>query len=717
MRAFFYCLLVSAFLYCSAATAAYSQLQLVSQEVKIRETPSLLFEELMPPLNFDLSFSSDIEFRQLALEHGFDADELEEQLQWLARIYLEPGLGENTSISKASALIASLETIADTPYDISNLYMLQARKAGREKQDYQQAIALYTQALNQLGNTEDIRTTLLRHNIHHQIGDLYRITLQIPQAQLHLNQYRQLAYQLNNDYLSANAEAALGKLYTQNEEFTKALQHYTEAYRRSENINKPFLNATLSLRLARVYRDLQSWDEALQYAHKAADSFKALNNDNYLSSCMTAIAIVYAEQGLWNQAIDYYLNAQQIDVKSGNLTAQALNFHNLGEAYFNNNEAQTALDFLVKANNLFLQKKSKHYLVYNDLLIAQVASSLEDWRMVNHYAAKAFLLAKEKSLLEQMIEALRYRIQAFIALGDTEKAHNALTQLLDLSEELNQQANEKTEQHSNSLAEQKLELQLSQLKAASNLLQQQLAQFKTASVISLALAALLLLFCLYQWRSKQQIRRRKFNLKRQLSTEPVSEINGYRGLIESLAQIDNLAMVGLISLTNKHNIDIEWGLDTSAQVQQQFIHQLNQQLDCDSYLIRPGVLAITLKKMQERQTLLENIRHVLDSQPKLNDAQLHLGILSLPLLQDPDIKLEPKTYFDVLQMMVAGAISLGHNKDYFVSITPQSFAPVAVFSAPLYSHLEKGINRGLVKVECNDDKTLIRWSNNDSATA
>ncbi|WP_110458511.1 tetratricopeptide repeat protein [Shewanella algidipiscicola] len=709
MRAFFYCLLVPAFLYCSVATAAYSQLQLVSQEVKLRETPSQLFQEMMQSLNFDLSFNNDTEFRQIAHEHGFDAEELEEQLQWLARIYLESDLGENASISKASAIITSLETIADTPYDMSKLYMLKARKIGREKQDYQQAIALYTQALNQLDSSEDVRTVLLRHNIHHQLGDLYRITLHTAQAQFHLNQYRQLAYQLNNDYLSANAEAALGKFYTKNEQFNKALQHYTQAIRRSENINQPFLNAILSLRLARVYRELQSWDEALQYAHKAADGFKALNNNNYLSSCMTAIAIVYAEQGLWNQAIDYYLNAQQIDVKSGNLTAQALNFHNLGEAYFNNNEAQTALDFLIKANSLFLQKKSKHYLVYNDLLIAQVASSIEDWHMVNNYAAKAFVLAKEKSLLEQMVEALRYRTQAFIALGDTEKAHNALTQLLDLSDELNQQANEKPESNENSLAEQKLVLQLSQLKTTSNIQQQQSAQFKTALVISLVLAAILLLTCIYQWRSKQQISLRKGALKKRLTNEPVSEINGYRGLTESLSQADKLAMVGLISLTNKHNIDIQWGVDAYQQVMLKFMSQLDLQLECDSYLIRPGVLAITLKQSIAPMMLLGDIRRVLETQPKLNDAQLHLGILSLPLLQDPDIKLEPNIYFNVLQMMVAGAISLGHNKDYFVSIIPLSFAPVAIFSPPLYSHLEKGISRGLVKVECNDDKTLIRW--------
>lgn len=707
MRTFLYCLLLPSYFFASIATASYSQI--LSKEVKLIESSAALYQDMAQTLAFSLKFTNEVEFNRIAEEQGFTAAELEDEMQWLARICLEPGNGAETPLEMASTIMTSLEVIADTPYDIAYLAMLKGRKIGREKQDYQQAIELYKQALKQTLIDEDLRTNLLLHNIHYQIGDLFRITLQESQALDHFNQYRALAYQLRDNYLIAKAEATLGQFYNQDEQFTKALQHYSEAIRLSESLDKPFLSATLSLRLARVYRDLQSWDEALEFAHKAADNFKILKKDNYLSSAMTVIAMVYGEQGLWNQAIDYYLNAQQIDAKRGNLTAQALNYHNLGEAYFKNNQASTALDFLIKANSLFLQKKSKHYLVYNDLLIAQVATSVSDWNMVNTYAAKAFILAKEQDLLEQMIEALQYRTKALKQLGDIEKSLNALEQLIEYNEQLNKAQTETQTYSASSLAEQKLKLQLNQIQSAQKESEKQLKQFRFVLIIAAFTTFFISLVCVNQWRGKKATNQHLQIIKRALTQDPISELPGYRAFIERLKLKQNPAMIAMLSLTHKHNMDIELGLESSQQANQKFMAELSQSLSCDLYLIRPGVFAMTLVQDHGYIEVLEKIRVIIDEQLLLKDSTLHLGILNLPLMNNPDIKFEPTVYFNVLQMLTAGAISLGNKKDYFVSITPLNFAPPAIFSTPLYLHLEKGITRGLVKVESNESKNLIQW--------
>ncbi|QYK00432.1 tetratricopeptide repeat protein [Shewanella psychrotolerans] len=707
MRIFLYSLLLPSYFFASIALASDSQI--LSKEVKLIESAPQFYQDMAQTLAFSLAFTSEAEFNRIAEEQGFTNAELEEEMQWLARLYLEPGVGAKNALEKATTILHSLEIIADTPYDVAYLAMLKSRKTAREKQDYQQAIDLYKKGLEQPLIDEDIRTTLLLHNIHYQIGDLYRITLQKNQALDHFNHYRELAYQLKDNYLIAKAEAALGRFYNEDEQFTKALQHYSEAIRLSESLDKPFLSATLSLRLARVYRDLQAWDEALEYAHKAADNFKALNKDNYLSSAMTVIAMVYGEQGLWNQAIDYYLNAQQIDAKRGNLTAQALNYHNLGEAYFNNDQASTGLDFLLKANSLFLQKKSKHYLVYNDLLISQVATSLTNWNMVNSYAAKAFILAKEQDLLEQMIEALRYRTKALKELGDIEKSLNALDQLIDYNEQLSKVHKETQTYNPSSLAEQKLKLQLAQIQSAQKENDKQISQFRLALIITALATFLISLVCFNLWRGKKTANQHLHTIGHKLSQDPVTDLPGYRAFIEELKLKQKTAMIAMLSLTDKHNMDIELGLEPNQRATQQLMTGLNQSLCNHSYLIRPGVVAITLSQTNDYLKVLEELRTIVDDQPLLKETRLHLGILRLPLMNNPDIKFEPTVYFNVLQMLTAGAISLGDEQDYFVSITPLNFAPAAIFSTPLYLHLEKGITRGLVKVESNGNKSLIRW--------
>lgn len=707
MRVFLYCLLLPSYLFISIAMASSSQL--IGKEIKLIESSAQLYQEMVQKLPFSLAFASRAEFYRTAEEQGFSASELEDEMQWFARLYLEPGIGTDNSLEKAAVIMASLEIIADTPYDLTYLAMLKGRKIGRERQDYQQAIEFYKAALKQPLTDEDIRTNLLLHNIHYQLGDLYRITLHHNQALSHFNHYRNLAYQLRDTYLIAKAETTLGLFYSQDEQFAKALQHYSEAIRLSESLDKPFLSATLSLRLARVYRDLQSWDEALEYAHKAADSFKALDKDNYLSSAMTVIAMVYGEQGLWNQAIDYYLNAQQIDAKRGNLTAQALNFHNLGEAYFNNNEANTALDFLMKANGLFLQKKSKHYLVYNDLLIAQVATHINDWNMVNDYAAKAFVLAKEQDLLEQMIEALRYRTKALKELGEIEKSLNLLEQLIGYTEQQSDAQAEKQTYNASSLTEQKLKLQLNQIQAVQKEHEERASQFRLGLIISALAGCFIALICFKQWRDKKNAQQQLQILQQTLTKDPMSGLPGYRALIKLLSLKEKPKMIAMFSLTDKHNLDIELGIESSQHLTKQLMAQLSQSLCNQAYLIRPGVFAITLTHNKDYQAVLLELRAIIDQKPQLKESVIHLGIISLPLLNDPDIKLEPSVYFNVLQMLTAGAISLGNEKDYFVSITPLNFAPAAIFSAPLYLHLEKAISRGLVKVASNENKTLIHW--------
>ena len=160
------------------------------------------------------------------------------------------------------------------------------------------------------------------------------------------------------------------------------------------------MKTNLQLQLSKVYRDLKQWDEALKMPTKPLPVLK-MGNDTYLSSCMTVIAMVYGEQGDWNKAIDYYLNAQQLDAKRGNYIAQGLNFHNLGQAYSNINDNVNALKYLLMANQIFKEKQSHHYQVYNELLIGEIAQINQDWPLMMTHADIALALAIDLKLVNE----------------------------------------------------------------------------------------------------------------------------------------------------------------------------------------------------------------------------------------------------------------------------------------------------------------------------
>ncbi len=462
-----------------------------------------------------------------------------------------------------------------------------------------------------------------------------------------------------------------------------------------------------------MYRDLESWEQALIYANKAADGFKSIENWPRLSQSMTMIAIIYGKQNLWNQAIDYYLNALQIDTEHDNFTAQALTFHNLGEAYFKAQQIELALEFLLKAHHTFSEKNNTLYLISNNLLIADVASNKQDWQTVNHYASQALILAQELKLNDQILEALRYQAKALKELGQIESSLMVIEQLLSYSQKPVEK--EIPKQAFSLLAEQQLKIQLAQAQSQQQTHLLKLEQHRFQFICSLFIAFITGLICYHQWRSKRKLQQQHAKLQQKFTQEPISGFTGYNGFHQLLShnqlnQTQRSTQLAMVSLTNKHNSDMELGLEVSHKLNQQLLEALSQSLTKEVFFIRPGVILLAIETTDKHEAILQKLRTVIDQNPWFKDASLQLGIIDLPLMDNPNIKLSASTYFNVLQMLTAAAATLGKESDHFVSITPLNFAPTTIFSAPLYPQLEQAIKRGLVKVSSNGNKEQIIWS-------
>lgn len=683
---------------------------LEDQEIRFREAPQELFVELNKSTQFPLSFSNSVEFDQIADRLDIDSEKLIQKLILLARLNLESNVHSVTKYDDAQILIKQLEIVISRPHDQAVLIMLNARLKARKTQDYAFAIDQYNEALNKVSSAPSEEATLFKFTLHEHLSGLYQMVLQ-PAANLtHLNRYREIAYQMRNDYFIALSELELGRYYNRRNEHAKSLQYYGEAFRVGNRISYPGIKAHAQLNLARTYRDLEQWDEALKHAHDAATSFQALNQDSYISEALTVIAMVYGEQKQWNQAIVQYLNALQVNERLGNEIGQGLNHHNIAEAYLNLDNGNDALTSIAKANAIFTAKNVKHYLVYNEALYAQILLKQSMWLEAIEHANKSLALAKEKNLTEQELEALKYLSTAYRQLGDLASAINIVDAIIDLTKVTEDQQSSPTS--SSELTEQKLKFDLNLLQNKVNEQADEInhKHFIIISLVSfLVFIAIVLLIALSR-SSKIINAQRRF--KKQYLLEPISQLNGLRACLQRLNfdRIGEISTFTLIKVEALTHSDTQMGLTESAKIIHKFINELSQELTADIYIIKPGQFACCFNHSVNADDLVAAITRYLSTAvlnnptiPCFNrdiaQSKIYIGHLSLPLLANPDANISAELHFETAQYALATAMTQADST--YVSLKTLNFAPATIFSAPLYLNLTQALKRGIIKAESN----------------
>lgn len=703
------------FIFCQVVIAK----DLEQQEIEFKENPTKLYAKLTKVTEFPLSFSTPQEFAKVADELGYKPEELHRNLEVLARLTLETNLQSSSKYEDAELLIKQLDAIDSTVFEQAMVIMLKARfKAKRDKQ-YQSVVVEYMEAFNKINSDLSLEATLFKYTLHEHLASLHIMLLQPAPALSHLNQYREIAYQLHNDYFIAESEAALGKYYNRSGDMSKSLLHFTEAFRLANGLNYLSLKSQTLLNLARTYRDLEQWDDALKYAHDATEILQKLGNESYLAETLNVIAMIYAAQEKWSKAIDYYLNSQQVNERLGNNISVALNFHNVGEVYSKLKNYPAAMNALKQANDIFRAHKTNHYLVHNELLFAQVSAEQQLWPETIDHAKKALELAKQKKLIDVQIEALGYLSKAYRSNNDLNAAIDSVEAIIALNQSVEdkKQANNSRSE----LTEQKLKFELTLL---NNKLEQQATKNKRNQMIilsvlilmSIALITVVFLYRKLQYKTKQYQASQIIN-----NLEPLSQSPGYRAFIQTLATMKQSEpkTLALVNINELNNIDMQLGLTESVTLMHSFMKQLNQHLGTDIFVIRSGVFACYFNQQRDADfiyeallTCLQQFKDVKSSIPNFaqlqNIHQVSIGHINLPLLSNPDVNISAELHFETLQYALAAAMEMTE-KPAYVSLRPLNFAPAAIFMPPLYLNLTQALNRGIIRAESNRNSLDINW--------
>ncbi|MCF1429822.1 MAG: tetratricopeptide repeat protein [Shewanella sp.] len=674
----------------------------IQDEVKTREEPARFYQEISANLDHLTGDETAAQLSTLAMELGLSQTEMFRKLQLSARLTLEPGVTKAKGLPNNEQMLRLLDTYAEGRYQQALVLMIKGRIQGRDKIRYNEAIALYMEALEMIRHESSNAARALRFTIHDHLSSLNQLIRQYPTAQSHLESLQEVSLTIVNNYLRAYAELSMGVYYNKRGDQARALEHFTQALRLASRDPKVQQLALLNFNLAKVHRDMSNWEDALKRAHEAARGFKQMNNGPYLSHTMTVIAMIYGKQQNWHKAIDYYLNAHQIDVREGNRINQALNMHNLGEAYFKLSDYTNALIYLKGANNFLREKQLNHYLVYNEALLAEVNLAAQNWQAALEHAKLSQHYAEEKKLVTEQIDALAYQSSAHKGLGQYQQAvevQQAIIAFKVIPGTAPEPAKEDT-----LLFQQQLKLALSNKDIKIEQMTQKQRLQSRIIIGGAVLLLILLVSLLYMHANRRQLKKERRLLLKEQKQDCSTGHHGCRALMEALTLRQQPATLVLLGLTDNQYPELAKG---QHRARIEYKHQLaciDQLPDMRSFALRPGLMAVMVEGQSEGQQLVNRLSETLLL------PSLTAGIIPLPLLQSEELIIDAEIQLETVQMALYAAQSLPDNgTPRFVGLHPLDFAPSVIFTHPLYLKLDKSIQRGLIRVSCSGNKTDIRW--------
>jgi hypothetical protein len=232
----------------------------------------------------------------------------------------------------------------------------------------------------------------------------------------------------------------------------------------------------------------------------------------------------------------------------------------------------------------------------------------------------------------------------------------------------------------------------------------------TLLLICSLIAGLLLLVIIFMLQNRRKITAKNAALTQLTLQEPFTHNLGYAALLAHLSHNqsqESTTALAIIAFPTQLTADLDYGQYFSDAVTAQIANHLTDALAASVYVVRQGVFAVRFTQPIEPTQILSQVRLKLDEQQITH--HFRLGFAHLPLLAKSEIKMAAKLKFETVQMALACARSLGGNNDYYVALRALDFVPLSLFANPVFLHLEKGIERGLIRLETNGNKEDVRW--------
>lgn len=389
-----------------------------------------------------------------------------------------------------------------------------------------------------------------------------------------LSKAMQIAYETNDDYLTAMVSGKYGNYMYVLEETDLAVMYmmYSAELYDKINLAAPFGNYVI---LGEMLWRVREYEKSIKYSEKAINVLNTSNSefkDSYTMTCNNTIALAYHRMGQYDSAFVYYRKALEVENKINNLPWKGIISGNMAQIYFAQENYTAALPLFDLDYNISKEKEiydnaanslqwaAKTNLALGDRVIAlkQVREAfglLQKWPSSN-YQQNAYNTASE------IFKSMGNNDSAYYYAGKYTKLHDSLERTiyqssisiskLRLNEEKNRYGIGKLQREKEEMVQQR--------------------NFIIAGILFLAVIALLLI-------NRQRIKvKYQQELTRQENLRIQQENLRIQQEMESATVQLKMFTENIIEKTNLvEKLEQQLNIKTMSKEEQQLISQLSQQ--------------------------------------------------------------------------------------------------------------------------------------------
>ena len=389
-----------------------------------------------------------------------------------------------------------------------------------------------------------------------------------------LSKAMQIAYETNDDYLTAMVSGKYGNYMYVLEETDLAVMYmmYSAELYDKINLAAPFGNYVI---LGEMLWRVREYEKSIKYSEKAINVLNTSNSefkDSYTMTCNNTIALAYHRMGQYDSAFVYYRKALEVEKKINNLPWKGIISGNMAQIYFAQENYTAALPLFDLDYNISKEKEiydnaanslqwaAKTNLALGDRVIAlkQVREAfglLQKWPSSN-YQQNAYNTASE------IFKSMGNNDSAYYYAGKYTKLHDSLERTiyqssisiskLRLNEEKNRYGIGKMQREKEEMVQQR--------------------NFIIAGILFLAVIALLLI-------NRQRIKvKYQQELTRQENLRIQQENLRIQQEMESATVQLKMFTENIIEKTNLvEKLEQQLNIKTMSKEEQQLISQLSQQ--------------------------------------------------------------------------------------------------------------------------------------------
>lgn len=237
---------------------------------------------------------------------------------------------------------------------------------------------------------------------------------------------------------------ACGNYFYYFQDFERANHYYSKGESLlidRDNLDAAKLYYNLSLVKQRTY---DNQEVSLYYSQKAYDIFKNYGEKKYIITVLITLGVQYQLNNELDTSMDCLKKAEAIIVEDKE-SEKFVNYiamiqHNMGRIFERKRDYQGAVTYYLKSIELFESHSSEQQNVYPLKRLVEIYIELKDWVLVDKYLEKAIFITEKHGLKYDYILLNIIKFSVKKLQGNESSYEKGMQKLLDTAMQLNQGA-------------------------------------------------------------------------------------------------------------------------------------------------------------------------------------------------------------------------------------------------------------------------------------